>query len=105
MLLLCQLSRRVEERANRRPLLSDLRDAGQIEQDADTVILLYRDRYYDENSPYGDIAEINVAKQRHGATGVIPALFNREQVTFVDYGGEWPLAIEQPRTKPRGFSG
>ncbi|MGL4440589.1 MAG: DnaB-like helicase C-terminal domain-containing protein, partial [Bosea sp. (in: a-proteobacteria)] len=97
VVLLCQLSRKCEERSNKRPMMSDLRDAGQIEQDADTIIFLYRDKYYAElegrKSDFGDVAEINVAKQRHGPPGVVPAVFRGEQITFADYFGDWPLTV------------
>jgi len=107
VVLLCQLSRKCEERANKRPMLSDLRDAGQIEQDADVILMLYRDKYYAELegrvSPFGDVAEINVAKQRHGPPGVVPAVFRGEQITFADYDGEWPISESVPKKgfKPR----
>ena len=102
VMLLCQLSRKVEDRQNKRPILSDLRDAGQIEQDADVVVMLYRDKYYNEDSEYGDIAEINFAKQRHGAPGVVPSIFRGEQMTFAEYEGDWPIHT-QPRRQVKGF--
>jgi replicative DNA helicase len=79
-----QLSRAVETRADRRPQLSDLRESGSIEQDADMVIFLYRDILYDENTAKKNIAEIHVAKHRHGPTGKIEMLFVPGETKFVD---------------------
>ena len=66
-----QLSRRCEERIDKRPHLADLRDSGSLEQDADVVLLLYRDDYYNPESDSPGICEVNVAKQRNGPTGVV----------------------------------
>src|SRR5690606_31167552 len=74
---LSQLSRDVEKRNNKRPMLSDLRDSGSIEQDADVVMLLYRDAYYnEENDDNRNILEINVAKHREGEVGVVPVFYD-----------------------------
>lgn len=91
VVLLAQLSRRVEERSDKRPMLSDLRDAGQIEQDADGIIMLYREKYYRPDTELGDIAEMHLAKQRGGRTGTVPVEFRGETIEFIDYHGQWPI--------------
>ena len=102
VVLLCQLSRQVEGRSDKRPMLSDLRDAGQIEQDADGIVMLYREKYYDSETEMGDVAEMILAKQRGGRTGVVPVEFRGETIEFVDYHGPWPIHTER---KGRGKSG
>ena len=79
-----QLSRGVNARTDKRPTLSDLRDSGTIEQDADVVIFLYRDAYYDKNSLKGNITELIVAKNRDGKTGMVEVLFQPECLRFVN---------------------
>src|SRR5262249_21988941 len=74
VLAACQLNRNLESRADKRPMLSDLRESGAIEQDADVVMLLYRDDYYDEKSQDRGICDIGVAKWRDGDTGVVRTL-------------------------------
>lgn len=71
IILLCQLSRSVEQRSNKRPLLSDLRESGSIEQDADVVIFTYRDDYYNTDSDDKNIMELIVSKNRNGKTGTL----------------------------------
>ena len=78
-----QLSRAVEQRQDKRPMLSDLRDSGSIEQDADIVMFIYRDDYYyPETSERKNIAEINVAKHRNGPTGSVDLFWHGELATF-----------------------
>src|SRR3989344_585311 len=82
VLVLSQLSRAVEQRTPHRPMLSDLRESGAIEQDADVVMFIYRDDKYNENSLEKNIAEIIVAKHRNGAQGAIKLYFDEQRVSF-----------------------
>ena len=78
-----QLSRAVENRQDKRPQLSDLRDSGSIEQDSDIVMFIYRDEYYNpETTERPNIAEINIAKHRNGPTGVIDLYWHGKLATF-----------------------
>jgi replicative DNA helicase len=77
-----QLSRAVEQRQDKRPMLSDLRDSGSIEQDADVVMFIYRDEYYNEATERPNIAEVNVAKHRNGPTGSIDLFWHGKLATF-----------------------
>lgn len=81
---LSQLSRAVEQRQDKRPVLSDLRESGQIEQDADVIGFLYRDDYYDKESDTQGITEVIIAKQRDGAVGTVQLAFVKEYSKFVN---------------------
>ena len=84
VLALAQLSRSVEQRQDKKPLLSDLRESGSLEQDADMVMFIYRDEYYNPDSEKKGIAEIIVAKQRNGPTGIVELGFLKEYTRFVN---------------------
>ncbi|MBQ8185067.1 MAG: replicative DNA helicase [Lachnospiraceae bacterium] len=85
---LSQLSRAVEQRPEHRPMLSDLRESGAIEQDADVVMFIYRDSYYNKDSENKDLAEIIVAKQRNGPIGTVNLLWMPEFTTFKNFTAE-----------------
>lgn len=93
VLALAQLSRKVEERSNKRPMLADLRDSGSLEQDSDVVLFLYRDAYYAElehravEEGQENIAELAIAKQRNGPTGCVRLFFQANTATL------YPLAV------------
>jgi len=85
ILLLSQLNREVEGRTDKKPKLSDLRESGNLEQDGDLIGLLYREIYYNENARYKDLAELEIAKNRDGCTGIIKLRFQEETVSFSDW--------------------
>jgi len=82
VICLSQLSRANEKREDKRPMLSDLRDSGAIEQDADIVMFLYREDYYKEDTENRNVAECIVAKNRHGETGKVPLRWSPEYTVF-----------------------
>jgi replicative DNA helicase len=91
VIALAQLSRAVELRENKRPIMSDLRESGSIEQDADIVMFLYRDDYYNKQakeSPMASVSEVIIGKHRNGPTGTVELLFKRDTSTFLNYKKE-----------------
>ncbi|MDE5946746.1 MAG: replicative DNA helicase [Oscillospiraceae bacterium] len=84
VILLSQLSRTTEQRTNKRPQLSDLRDSGSIEQDADIVMFLYREAYYNEQTEKKNVAQCIIAKNRHGETGTIDLYWDGRYTRFSD---------------------
>ncbi len=86
-----QLNRALEQRENKRPRLGDLRESGAIEQDADVVMFIYRDEYYNPGGDQRGIAEVNIAKHRSGATGQIMMNFAAEFTRFRNYTSDEPV--------------
>ena len=84
VLVASQLSRAVEQRNDKHPMLSDLRESGSIEQDADVVMFIYRDDYYTPESDQPNIAEIIISKHRNGPTGMVPLFFRKELAQFLE---------------------
>ena len=84
IIALSQLSRAPEQRSDHRPIMSDLRESGAIEQDADLVMMIYRDDYYHEDSEKPNTAELIVTKHRNGPTGTVELFFNKKMTKFSD---------------------
>lgn len=107
IVLLCQLGRKCESRPNKRPMVSDLAESGNIEQDAATIILLYRDEVYNPDSPDKGIAEIIIGKARQGETKTVAAAYVGDQTRFDNLvRGSWKPQDQREDQRPargRGF--
>lgn len=102
IICLSQLNRSLESRQNKRPILSDLRDSGSVEQDADIVMFIYRDEIYNEDTNHKGIAELIIAKNRHDSIGTHYLLSEFEKMRFKDYVGDVPKLMSRSTTS-RGF--
>jgi len=105
VLALSQLNRTLEQRGDKRPILSDLRESGSIEQDADVVMFVYRDDLHNPDSPDAGCAELLIRKNRLGRTGMIPVRFDGEHCRFQNLAGGLPSrdAATKVSPRPRGW--
>jgi replicative DNA helicase len=100
LLVVSQLSRMPEHRTDKRPLLADLRESGAIEQDADVVIFIFREEVYNKETDKKGIAEILLAKQRNGPTGMLELGFKGDYTLFDNIAFREEMAIEEEEDEP-----
>jgi replicative DNA helicase len=101
VIALSQLNRKVDDRGDKRPVMSDLRESGEIEQDADVILFIYRDEMYNPDTEHKGLAEIICRKNRNGSIGEITTEFHGETTRFGDYNGERILRVV--KNHKRGF--
>jgi len=105
VVVLAQLNRDCDKRSDKRPLMSDLRESGSIEQDADVIIMLYRDEVYNKDTQYKGTAELLVRKNRHGSIGDVYTQFNHESMAFRNKAHDWMMPTEtREYANSRGFN-
>ncbi|HLI33247.1 MAG TPA: replicative DNA helicase [Solirubrobacteraceae bacterium] len=111
VIAISQLSRAVEQRPDKKPMLSDLRESGNLEQDSDLVVFLYRDEYYNEDSERIGEADLMIAKHRNGALGTVTLTFQKDYPKFMNFASERSLGAGvgvgagAPRRHERGQGG
>lgn len=105
VVVLAQLNRDCDKRSDKRPLMSDLRESGSIEQDADVIIMLYRDEVYNKDTQYKGMAELLIRKNRHGAIGDVYVQYQPEFMHFRNKAHDWtvPDEVVQLNSRRRGF--
>lgn len=99
ILALAQLNRKLEDRGDKRPMQSDLRESGAVEQDADAILMLYRDELYNSDSPHKGVCEVLIRKNRHGETGMVPVVFRADVVRFENHAGHFEPDYKPMRSK------